>query len=222
MLDTLLGYLRFLYSTEGITQIITSGGVLVLIAIVFAETGLLVGFFLPGDSLLITAGIIASRTSADGTFLLDIWTLTFALAAAGIIGDQVGYLLGRKTGRAIFHRPDGRFFKQRYVTEAHDFYVRHGGKAIVLARFLPILRTFVPFIAGAVEMPYRRFVAFNIVGGLLWVVSMLWTGYFLGQSRYAKDLHHIIIIVVVVSFLPLMYGAGARAWKSWRSSRPTN
>lgn len=222
MLETVLGYLRFLYSTEGITHIITSGGVLALIAIVFAETGLLAGFFLPGDSLLITAGILASRTNADGAPLLNIWTLTFALAAAAIIGDQAGYLLGRKTGQAIFHRPDGRFFKQRYVTEAHDFYVKHGGKAIVLARFLPILRTFVPFIAGAVEMPYRRFVAFNIVGGVLWVVSMLWTGHVLGQSRYAKDLHHIIIIVVIVSFLPLMYGAAARAWKSRRTAKPSS
>ncbi|MDX6767023.1 MAG: VTT domain-containing protein [Candidatus Methylacidiphilales bacterium] len=219
MIETFSHWLHSLYSTDGITQIILSGGVLVLVAIVFAETGLLAGFFLPGDSLLVTAGVIAASPAAQGQPLFNIWVLSLAVSAAAVIGDQVGFLLGRKTGQAIFQRADGRFFKRRYIQEAHDFYVRHGGKAVVAARFMPIMRTFVPFAAGVADMPYRRFVGFNVMGGVFWVFSMLWLGYFLGQTPLAKKLHHIILVVVVISVLPIVIGV-ARRW--WASRSETN
>ncbi len=210
-MESLIQFLKGIHTSEGITQVIVSGGMLALIGIVFAETGLLVGFFLPGDSLLITAGILAAQGH------LNIMWLNITLTVAAVVGDQVGYVLGLKTGKAIFSRPDTRFFKKKHAIAAHEFYMQHGGKAIVLARFLPIMRTFVPFIAGVAEMPYRRFVAFNILGGILWVASMLWTGYLLGHTPLAKSLDRIIVIVVMISFIPLVFGT-AKAWLKSRSA----
>ncbi len=200
----ILTFLKSLHTPEGLQQLIVSGGALVLVAIIFAETGLLVGFFLPGDSLLVTAGVVAAKAShLPG---LNIWVLNGILVLAAIIGDQVGFWLGTKCGPKIFTKDDSFFFKKRYAQEAHDFYLKHGGAAVIIARFMPILRTFVPFIAGVADMPYRRFVGFNIIGGILWVTSLLWIGYAVGQTPLADQLHHIILFVVVISILPLVIG----------------
>jgi membrane-associated protein len=204
LVQQLLDSFRYWHSDAGIRAIIEWGGLSVLIAIVFAETGLLLGFFLPGDSLLVTAGVVCAREFA-GLPQLDIWTTYGLLLLAAVIGDQVGFLLGRKTGHAIFQREDSRFFKRRYAEEAHAFYLKKGGRAIVIARFVPIMRTFVPFIAGVADMPYRNFVYYNVVGGVLWVTSMLWLGYFLGQSPLVSRIHHIILLVIAVSLIPLAY-----------------
>src|SRR5262249_23706684 len=142
--------------------------------IVFAETGLLVGLFLPGDSLLFTVGVVT------GAGQLDIVQVSILLAAASILGDQSGYFLGHRTGPAIFSRRDSRLFKQEYVTRTQKFYARHGGKTLIYAKFVPIVRTFAPFMAGVGRMSYFRFLSFNVFGGLGWVISMTLAGYFLG------------------------------------------
>jgi membrane-associated protein len=196
-----------LHTAEGIENLIRHGGLALLILIVFADTGLLVGFFLPGDSLLVTAGVLCSRAINGSEPVLNIYVLNLSLMAAAVIGDQVGFLLGRKTGPKIFDKPDNRFFKKKYALEAHEFYERHGGKAIILARFVPILRTFVPFIAGVADMSYRRFVAFNIFGGIGWVLTMTLLGYFLGKSPLGEKLHLIIMVVIFISVLPIVVGA---------------
>lgn len=209
-MDGILNFFREIYSSDGLKQLISSGGIWVLVGIVFAETGLLVGFFLPGDSLLVTAGVIAATKGSDGLPLLNIWELTFGLFAAAFIGDQLNYFMGRRTGHAIFTREDSRFFKKKYAHEAHNFYVEKGGRAIIIARFLPILRTFVPFIAGVAEMPYRRYLAFSAIGSSSWVVSMVWLGYLVGKTPLGKQLHYVILLVIGISFLPLMYGVISR------------
>src|SRR4029453_4901393 len=145
------------------------------------------------------------------------YTLNLSLMAAAVLGDQVGFWLGRKTGPKIFNKPDNRFFKKRYAVEAHEFYEKHGGKAIVFARFIPILRTFVPFIAGVADMSYRRFVSFNVIGGLSWVLTMTLLGYFLGKSPLGEKLHLIILIVIFISILPMLIGGAKRYFSSRRS-----
>ncbi len=182
------------------------GGLSAMTAIVFAETGLMVGFFLPGDSLLVTAGVFA----ANGH--LSIWWLNVLLVAAAIVGDTVGYWIGRKAGPALFNRPRSRFFNPAHLRRAHDFYEKHGGKTIIIARFMPIVRTFAPVVAGMGKMEYRRFLSFNVFGGLLWVVSMTLIGYYLGQFAWVKkNIEIVIVIVVFVSILPGLIAA-ARAW----------
>lgn len=212
MLDSVFSSLKSLHSADGLIALIQSGGLVALIAIVFAETGLLIGFFLPGDSLLITAGILSAPTAVGGG-LFSLPILIICLMLAAILGDQVNFLIGRKSGHMVFDRPDGRFIKRKYYVEAHEFYEKHGGLAIILARFVPILRTFVPFIAGVAEMNYRRFVVFNIIGGSLWVISLCMIGYLLGHTPWAQKLHQVIIIVVVVSVLPLVIGMTRRLLK---------
>ena len=213
-LDTLIGFVRSLHTAAGITALITAGGYVGLTGIVFAETGLLVGFFLPGDSLLVTAGIFCS-TEAVGGRLFDPVLLIALLSAAAIAGDQVNYAIGRRTGDAVFGRPDSRFIKRRYFEQARAFYQRHGASAIVIARFVPILRTFVPFVAGVAQMPYRRYVTYNIAGGVGWVGSMVLLGYFIGMTPLAEKLHRVIAVVVFVSLVPLLAGA----FRQWRSAR---
>lgn len=213
-METIIELIRWLYSPEGLTTIIQTAGLIGITAIVFAETGLLIGFFMPGDSLLVTAGILACPQSVGGG-IFDPLLLTVCLIAAAIIGDQVNYALGRRAGEAVFSRPDGRLIKRKYFEEAHKFYTEHGGSAILLARFVPILRTFVPFVAGVAQMPYRRFVAFNVVGGASWVTSMVLLGYFLGSTPLAQNLHGVIIVVVAISLIPLVVGV----LKQWRSMR---
>ena len=166
---------HLLHQVTDVETLVRVGGLSAMTIIVFAETGLLVGFFLPGDSLLVTAGVFA------GTGQLNILHLNLILIAAAILGDTVGYWFGRKTGPALFTRPKSLLFNPAHLKRAHDFYERHGGKTIVLARFMPLVRTFAPIVAGWAQMPYRRFLAFNVFGGALWVLSMTLIGYFLGQ-----------------------------------------
>ncbi len=182
------------------------GGLSAMTAIVFAETGLMVGFFLPGDSLLVTAGVFAAKGD------LSIWWLNILLVAAAIVGDTVGYWIGRKAGPALFNRPRSRFFNPAHLKRAHDFYEKHGGKTIILARFMPIIRTFAPVVAGMGKMEYHRFLSFNVVGGFLWVVMMTLTGYYLGQFAWVKkNIEIVIVIVVFLSILPGLIAAG-REW----------
>lgn len=211
ILSDLFDWVRQLHSDEGIRSLIAWGGLTVLVAIVFAETGLLAGFFLPGDSLLVTAGVVCAG-AFPGLPPLNIWLTNLLLVLAAVIGDQVGYMLGRRAGRAIYHRPDTRFFKKKYLYEAQELYATKGGSSLIIARFVPVMRTFVPFIAGVAHMPYRSFVFYNIAGGVLWVTSLLWVGYFLGQSPLADQIHHVILFVIVISVLPL-------AWEVWKRVR---
>jgi membrane-associated protein len=182
-----------------VQSLLTWGGTLLLCVIVFVETGLFVGFFLPGDSLLVSAGIFAA---AGHLGLLSILILVSVCAVAG---DQAGYWIGRKAGRALYKRPDSLFFKKRHLAQAHNFYEKYGGKTIVLARFVPIVRTFAPPVAGAAEMNYRRFVTFNILGGILWVWSMVLTGYLLG-SAVPNINAHIRLVIGIVVFLSILPG----------------
>jgi membrane-associated protein len=170
-------------------------------AIIFAESGLLVGFFLPGDSLLFTAGFLASQ----GYFKLS--TLCLGSFIAAVVGDSVGYAFGRRVGPAIFKREDSRFFNRHHLESAHTFYEKHGGKAIVLARFLPVIRTFAPILAGVGNMHYRRFLMFNLLGGFLWAIGLTVLGYFLGRSIPDIDqyLLPIVIVIILVSVLPTLF-----------------
>jgi membrane-associated protein len=183
---------------------IAGAGYLVLIFVVFAETGLAAGFFLPGDSLLVVAGLFAAKGD------LNVFILLSTLFVAAVIGDAVGYYTGLKMGGRIFSRQKSLFFKPSHLEKANEFYEKYGGKTIIIARFVPIVRTFAPIVAGAAKMPYRRFVAFNVVGGFLWVFSMILAGYFLGstlKSRFGIDLDKhiewVIIIVVAISLVPI-------------------
>ncbi len=169
-----------------------------LAGVVFAETGLLVGLFLPGDSLLFTIGVVA------GAGDLDIVRISLLLVIASIAGDQSGYYLGYRTGPRIFSRQDSRVFKQEYVVRTQAFYAKHGGKTLIYAKFVPILRTFAPFMAGVGRMPYSRFLSFNVFGGLGWVLSMTLAGYFLGGVPLIRRHFEMVVIgIVVVSVLPI-------------------
>lgn len=181
-----------------------------LTLIVFTETGLLIGFFLPGDSLLVTAGLLASQPE----FGLNVYILGCLLTVAAIVGDTVGYHIGKVTGPRIFRREDSLLFRRAHLLKAHAFYERHGGKTIIIARFVPIIRTFAPVVAGVGEMKYRSFIAYNVVGGVLWVWSMLFTGYFLGRWVPGIDQHieKVILVVIFLSILP-----GIIAWLRERS-----
>ena len=175
-----------------------------LTAIIFTETGLLIGFFLPGDSLLVTAGLLASQPD----FGLNVYLLGILLSAAAIVGDQLGYVIGKATGPRIFTREDSIFFNRKHLVRAQHFYERHGGKTVIIARFMPIIRTFAPVVAGVGAMEYRRFVLYNVVGGILWVWSMLFTGYWLGRYVPGIDQHieKVILIVIFLSILPGIIG----------------
>ncbi len=196
-----------------------------VVAVVFTETGLLVGFLLPGDSMLVVLGFVAHLAGWDhGNVLL----LVGALCVAAVVGDSVGYGIGAKAGPAIFSRPDSRFFKQKYLTAARAYYDKHGGKTIILARFIPIVRTFVPVVAGAAKMEYRKFLAYNVVGGVAWIVTMFAAGYFLvvllepplqavfgPQFRIAKNIDKVVAVVVLASVAPMVFKA-AQAYRAKR------
>ena len=190
-----------LHDLRGLVQ---WAGYVGLTAIIFSETGLLIGFFLPGDSLLVTAGLLASQPG----FGLNVYVLALILSVAAIVGDSVGYAIGRATGPRIFTRQDSLLFNRKHLLRAHAFYERHGGKTIVLARFMPIVRTFAPVVAGVADMRYASFVAYNVIGGLLWVWTMLFTGYFLGRWVPGIDKHieSVILIVIFLSILPGIIG----------------
>ncbi|HKH06794.1 MAG TPA: VTT domain-containing protein [Acidimicrobiales bacterium] len=186
-------------------HLIETLGLIGLFGIVFAESGLLVGFFLPGDSLLFTAGFLASApSSVDDALHLPLGPLLVGCVIAAIAGDQFGYLFGRRVGPALFRRPDSRFFKHENVEKAQAFFDRYGAKTIVLARFVPIVRTFAPIVAGVSRMNYRTFVTFNIVGGTLWGVGVTLLGYFLGQVDVVEEnLEVAILAVVAISLVPI-------------------
>ncbi len=203
----MMDWLKNLHSAQGIANLIQTGGMIALIAIVFAETGLLVGFFLPGDSLLITAGVLSNPLNPHHLDALRIVEINLVLGLAAIIGDQVGFFLGRKAGNSVWSRPDSRLYKRKHLDAAKAFYEKYGGFSVVAARYVPIVRTFVPFVAGVARMPYRGFVLWNILGGALWVSSLLWAGYFLGQTPLANRLDKIIVVVVFVSVLPMIFSA---------------
>ena len=187
-------------------KIISRGGYLLIFAIVFAESGLLIGFFLPGDSLLFTAGMFAAGTFEDKlpNVQFNIWVLCLGVFIAAVAGDQVGYLFGRKAGPALFSRPDSRFFKQEHLEKAQSFFEHHGPRAIVLARFVPIVRTFCPIVAGTGQMDYGTLVRFNVVGGFLWGVGVTLLGYFLGNvPLIADNIELALLMVVAVSLIPI-------------------
>lgn len=198
-----------IYDVESLVRV---GGLTALTIIVFTETGLLVGFFLPGDSLLVTAGIFAS------TGHLNLWTLNITLSLAAIVGDTVGYGIGAKAGPKIFTREDSLFFNRKHLITTRDFYDRHGGFTIFIARFIPILRTFAPVVAGVGAMQYRRFIAYNVFGGIFWVLAMTLLGYFLGRAipNIQERIHLVIAIVIFLSLLPGIIKFLRERWKATR------
>lgn len=192
-----------------IEQIIVTGGVLAVAAIIFAESGLFIGFFLPGDSLIFTAGFLISQQVLH----FNIWLLCLILFAAAILGDTVGYEFGRHYGRRLYKKPDGKIFKKEYLHRAEKFYSEHGRVAIVLARFVPIVRTFAPIVAGISKMPYRHFIAFNIIGAAGWTFGVTLAGYYLGNWFESMGLGidtvllPTIAIILIVSFMPIVITA---------------
>jgi membrane-associated protein len=199
-MDVLLDWLHRL---RDVRAIIAWGGYVGLTAIIFAETGLLVGFFLPGDSLIVTAGLLSATT---GVF--NVWLLGLLLTVASILGNTVGYHVGQMAGPRLFSREDSLLFNKKHLYRAHQFYERHGGKTVIIARFMPIVRTFVPVVAGMGQMEYRRYALFNIIGGLGWIWSMLFIGYFLGRYIPGVDRHieEVILLVIAASLLPGLIG----------------
>jgi membrane-associated protein len=197
--------LEFLYNVRALIQ---WGGLGLICAVIFTETGLFMGFFLPGDSLLVSAGIFA-RMGA-----LPIGWLLFLGCLCAIAGDQTGYLIGLKAGQALFNREDSLFFKKKHLIRTHEFYEKYGAKTIVLARFVPIVRTFAPVVAGIGSMRYRKFVSYNIFGGIGWVAGMVLTGYSLASliPNIEKRIHLVILIVIFLSIIPAIV-------EFWRENR---
>lgn len=183
-----------------LVQLIQAFGLVGLFGIVFAETGLFFGFFLPGDSLLFTAGLLASQG------LLNIWLLVPLMIIGAVLGDSFGYWFGAKIGPKIFNKEDSFFFHKRHIARTQKFYVKYGAKAVLIARFVPVVRTFAPILAGVGSMPYRTFARYNIIGGLLWGGGMTLLGYFLGRAvpNIESYLLPIILVIIVVSFLPII------------------
>ena len=204
--DVCLDFLtEFYQKLRDLPALVQWAGYVGLTLIIFAETGLLVGFFLPGDSLLVTAGLLA----ADPSLGLNVWLLGLILTVAAIVGDTVGYHVGKATGPRIFTRENSLFFHKDHLLKAQAFYETHGGKTIIIARFMPIVRTFAPVVAGVGRMRYASFLAYNVVGGVLWIWSMLITGYVLAKSvpGVAEHVEKVILVVVFLSILP-----GIIAW----------
>ena len=189
---------EFFSNVYNVPELIRLVGFYGLILIVFAETGLLVGFFLPGDSLLITAGLFAARGDFDYAMLL------VALIPAAIIGNATGYYIGHRTGMTLYSRPNSLLFRREHLRMTHEYYEKHGGKTIVLAQFIPILRTFAPVVAGAAEMGYTRFATYNVVGAIAWVASMTLGGYALGNivPNIEQRIHYVVAVVIAISLLP--------------------
>jgi membrane-associated protein len=191
-----------------LVRLIQTIGYIGLVAVIFAESGLFFGFFFPGDSLLLTAGLLASHGE------LALWVLLLSLPVAAILGDNVGYWFGKKIGPPIFKRENSLLFRRQNLLAAKSFYDKHGGKTIVLARFMPFIRTFAPIVAGAVEMEYRRFVFFNAMGGALWAMGVTLAGYFVGEIVPGIDRYFLLVvaIVIIVSALPSLI----HLWKEYR------
>jgi membrane-associated protein len=199
---------ELLHRLSDVRALVALGGMVMVCGIVFVETGLFVGFFLPGDSLLVTAGVVAAD-KASGLHVM--WLLPLVTLCA-IAGDQVGYWIGRTMGERLYQREDSRFFKKSHLLRAHEFYDKYGSRTIIMARFMPIVRTFCPPVAGAAKMSYTRYLLFDIVGGFLWVWSMIMLGFTLGSTvpNIDKRIHYVIGVVIFLSLLPAMYSA----WKA--------
>ena len=189
--------------------------ILGVMLVIFAETGLLIGFFLPGDSPLFTLGMFVG-TGAVG---VHIWVAAPLVWLAAVAGNQTGYLIGRKAGPAIFNKPDSRLFKQEYVDRTSDFFERHGGKAVTLAQFVPIVRTFTPVIAGVGKMHYRHFITFNVLGATFWAFGITWLGYFLGSFEWIREnIDTMILVIVFISVAPMLASAISKVIKSRRQN----
>ena len=198
-MDAISQFFHSLFSSDGLRQIITNGGVPLLCLIIFAETGLLIGFFLPGDTLLFLAGSL----SATGEIQISFFLLILLLTLSAIIGNSVGYFIGAKAGKTLFERPHSRFFNRDHFIKTHNFYEKYGGITMILARFIPIVRTFAPVVAGTVEMSKKKFTLYNIIGAVLWIGGVTALGYFLGEEfpNIIKYLQLAVIGVVILSLL---------------------
>jgi membrane-associated protein len=218
MIGSLEHLLHILFNVKGLIE---WGGTLLVCIIVFIETGFFVGFFLPGDSLLVTAGVFA----ASGQLHLSELLLLVPLCA--IAGDQIGYWIGRKAGQALYRREDSLVFRKRHLERAHEFYEKYGGKTVILARFVPIVRTFCPPVAGAAQMPYGRYFAYDVAGGLLWGGGMILGGYFLGRQipNISENIHYVIAVVIFLSLLPpaisMLRARSSESITSTTASQPT-
>lgn len=210
MLNNTLSHLLTFGAIPGLdlVDVIIGLGIFAIIFVIFAESGLLIGFFLPGDSLLFTAGVLYYSGVLPGAVPIEFPLFLTLLFIAAVAGDSVGYWFGRKTGPMIFKKPDARLFKQKYIRQAHEFYEKHGGKTIIIARFIPIVRTFAPVIAGTASMNYRRFVTYNIIGGFVWTFGVTSLGYFVGAAFKAAGIDidtvllPIIFLIILASVLP--------------------
>ena len=208
-------YLMGLAKPDNLRELVNLAGpwwvsYLILFAIIFSETGLLVGFFLPGDSLLFAAGLLSSQQ------VFNVGLLIVVLSVAAIVGDAVNYYLGLQLGQRVFEKGYLRFVKHSHLIAAKEFYERHGGKAIILARFAPFVRTFTPFVAGVAQMNYLQFALYNVLGGIGWVTSMTLCGYFLGQIPWiSKNFELVVIVIVLISVLPMAIGM----FRHWRAGR---
>jgi membrane-associated protein len=207
---------NFFHTVYNVPELIRFVGQYGLPLIIFAETGLLAGFFLPGDSLLITAGLFAARGDLSLTLLL------VTLIPAAILGNATGYQIGKHAGHALYSRPDSLLFRREHLQMTHDYYERHGGKTIIIAQFAPILRTFAPVVAGVGGMSYRRFASYNVIGAIAWILSMTLGGYLLGNviPGIDKRIDVVVMIVIAISLLPVLIGwLRARSNRSERSNR---
>jgi len=221
-MHAIIDFLKNLHDSGHLQVLVRAGGVPLIAMIVFAETGLLVGFFLPGDTMLFVAGVAAATVSpATGQTYLNILELTPALIAAAIIGDQLAYFLGSKTEHAIFTREEGFFFKRKHAVRAHEFYTKYGVWAVVLAKFAPVLRTFVPFMAGVGEMKYRKYLLVDTLAVIGWICLLVLSGYFLGE-RAQKHLHYIVLGIALVSMLPVIIGVTKEILASLKNRATTS
>src|SRR5258707_5332397 len=199
VLDAIFHFFHSLYNPEGLQELIRAGGAQFICVIVFIETGFFVGFFLPGDSLLVTAGVFAALPNG-----IPLKWLLLPVMLCAIVGDQIGYWIGRSAGAALYRREDSFFFKRSHLQRAHDFYQKYGGRAVILARFVPIVRTFCPPVAGAAKMPYSRYLLFDFLGGVFWIGTMILSGYSLAHliPNIGQRIHYVILVVIFLSLLP--------------------
>jgi membrane-associated protein len=220
MIESLMEWLGQLHDPEGLKRLIVSGGVVLLMGIVFSETGLLIGFFLPGDSLLFLAGALCSVNLLDpnAPAPLDFTITATGLTLAAILGNTANYWLGRWAGIGVWERPDGRLIKRRYLLEAHAFYEKWGALSLVLTRYVPIARTFVPFVAGVSRMGFGAYTLWNVVGAILWVPVLMAVGYWLGQIPFVqRNLEAIVLAVIIISVMPMVVGALVKWWRVRRA-----
>jgi len=216
-MQSIIEFLKHLHDSKYLEHLVQTGGIPIVALVIFAETGLLVGFFLPGDTLLFLSGVVAGTAGMSGANYMNIWALTGALVVAAIVGDQLGYFLGYKTGHAIFTREEGFFFKRKRAEEAHALCLKYGAWAVVIAKFMPVFRTFVPFMAGVGVMPYPKYLLVDSLGVLFWINFVVWTGYLLGEVAQPY-LHIILPGIAIVSMLPLIIGVVKEVFFSRKST----